>query len=311
MTTDVFLASESSASDAVCVSNEGIPDNIYRLARRGVTMSVIFSGESPNVAWDFYHELHKRARPFRHAVIFRGFHPRLPQGVHPHVFRWPNANRYVDGPPWERRAVALMVASPKQRVAVNHARSLSRVAWSWRWLQVHRMQLIDRMLRFPDLYETRMLAIENLASRPGFRVFGWGWPAARQHDRRISRICFNREPKPCDDKLATTSRYRFSLCLENCVYPGYVTEKLFDAMLADTVPVYLGAPDVTDFVPKECFLDLRAFSDWQVLWQRLVTMSQGEWEVYRNAIRCFLASADYRAYDQERVSEQFVELATG
>jgi hypothetical protein len=310
MTADVFLASGFNPFAAVCVSNEGIPGTVAALARRGVKMAVIWSGESPNVAWDFYHDLAERARPFQHAFVFRGFHPRLPQGVERHVFRWPNPGRRFDGPPWEKRGLAVVVASAKQRTSVNHARLLSRLAWGWRWLKIRRLQMVDPMLRFPDLYETMIQAAENLAPRPGFRLFGQGWPAARQHSGRFRRIRFDQEPVECDDKLATISNYRFNLCLENCEYPGYLTEKIFDAMLAGTVPVYRGAPDVTDFVPKECFIEVRSCSDWDALWQRLAAMTQDEWERYRHAIEGFLASPAYRAFDEKNVAQSFVEWAT-
>jgi hypothetical protein len=310
MTSDVFLASSGKPSAAVCISEEGSPTNIATLVRRGVKMAVIFSAESPNVAWDYYHELTKRARLFQHAYVFRGFHSRLPQGIERHIFRWPNSKRRVEGRPWENRDIAAMVASPKQRIAVNHARLLSRLARSWRWLKIRRMQMVDPMLRFPDLYETRMQAIENLAPRSGFRLFGHGWSAVRQHNYRMGRISFNREPESCDDKLMTISSYRFNLCLENCQYPGYLTEKIFDAMLAGTVPVYLGAPDVTDFVPKECFIDVRNFPCWDALWQRLATMSKDDWLNWRHAIEGFLASSEYREFGEENIAQSFALWTT-
>ena len=47
--------------------------------------------------------------------------------------------------------------------------------------------------------------------------------------------------------------------MENFTYPGYVTEKIFDALAAGSIPVYLGAPDIESFVPKETFIDMRDF----------------------------------------------------
>lgn len=40
------------------------------------------------------------------------------------------------------------------------------------------------------------------------------------------------------------SRYKFTLALENCIFPGYQTEKLYDAMQANSIPVYVGDPEV-------------------------------------------------------------------
>ena len=38
------------------------------------------------------------------------------------------------------------------------------------------------------------------------------------------------------------SEYKFTIAFENYVYPGYQTEKLFDAMQVDSIPVYCGDP---------------------------------------------------------------------
>ena len=41
-------------------------------------------------------------------------------------------------------------------------------------------------------------------------------------------------------KRETIGRFMFNMAFENSLEPGYVTEKPFDAMIAGTVPVYLG-----------------------------------------------------------------------
>jgi hypothetical protein len=49
--------------------------------------------------------------------------------------------------------------------------------------------------------------------------------------------------------------------LENSVDTDYVTEKIFDAFRAGTVPIYLGAPNVSEFVPENSYIDANAFRD--------------------------------------------------
>jgi hypothetical protein len=46
--------------------------------------------------------------------------------------------------------------------------------------------------------------------------------------------------RPVPDKFSVFGRYRFVLCFENDLYPGYVTEKPFDAWAAGSVPLYRG-----------------------------------------------------------------------
>lgn len=47
--------------------------------------------------------------------------------------------------------------------------------------------------------------------------------------------------RPVHDKSATARDYRFVLCFENDVYPGYVTEKPFEAWATGAVPLWRGS----------------------------------------------------------------------
>lgn len=52
-------------------------------------------------------------------------------------------------------------------------------------------------------------------------------------------------------KLKFLDSYRFNICFENGSYPGYVTEKLFNALQVKTMPIYWGSATVNrDFNPK-------------------------------------------------------------
>lgn len=69
-----------------------------------------------------------------------------------------------------------------------------------------------------------------------------------------------------DDGPATKrniiSSYKFTLAFENAISPDYVTEKFFEPLLAGSIPIYLGAPNVQDFAPGDhCYIDVRDFPD--------------------------------------------------
>lgn len=69
-------------------------------------------------------------------------------------------------------------------------------------------------------------------------------------------VHFGRGFTPIDDKLDAILPYRFHLVLENSVLPNYWTEKLIDAYLGWSYPVYLGCPNVSDFLPPESFVSI-------------------------------------------------------
>ena len=53
------------------------------------------------------------------------------------------------------------------------------------------------------------------------------------------------------NKTAIQERYMFHLAFENQKEPDYITEKVWGALAAGTIPVYLGAPNIKDHVPDE------------------------------------------------------------
>lgn len=53
------------------------------------------------------------------------------------------------------------------------------------------------------------------------------------------------------DKIEFISSYKFNIAFENASHPGYATEKLMEALITNTIPIYWGDPKVgNDFNPK-------------------------------------------------------------
>lgn len=55
--------------------------------------------------------------------------------------------------------------------------------------------------------------------------------------------------------------YKFVICIENSRHPGYITEKLINAKLANAVPLYFGAPDVDEHFNPRSFIDISKFNN--------------------------------------------------
>lgn len=58
------------------------------------------------------------------------------------------------------------------------------------------------------------------------------------------------------DKWDGLARFRYSMAIENSCHPHYWTEKITDCFLAETVPVYWGAPNIGDYFPKAAMVVL-------------------------------------------------------
>lgn len=50
-------------------------------------------------------------------------------------------------------------------------------------------------------------------------------------------------------KIKVLEQYKFYLAFENSNLTDYVTEKLLHGFMATTLPIYMGAPNINDFLP--------------------------------------------------------------
>ncbi|CAF1137899.1 unnamed protein product [Adineta steineri] len=73
----------------------------------------------------------------------------------------------------------------------------------------------------------------------------------------------NTDPKVlARDKLIVAGEYLFTVAIENTLAHDYVTEKLWQPLAAGSVPLYLGAPNIDEWLPckdTSCIVDLRKF----------------------------------------------------
>lgn len=163
-----------------------------------------------------------------------------------------------------------------------------------------------------ELYGERRAAIRWFERHhpKDFDLFGVGWDRGRV-GRRLPRWLVRRcewlgrlgAPTAPSWRGAVTrkrdvmGRYRFALCYENIGdVPGYITEKIFDAFFAGTVPVYRGANNVADHIPPGCFIDLRNYPDYASLYDSLQTMPDQRYQEYLNTIEAFLHSEQARPF---------------
>jgi hypothetical protein len=77
--------------------------------------------------------------------------------------------------------------------------------------------------------------------------------------------------------LDTISKCKFTVAFENAIAKLYVTEKFYDPLIAGSVPVYLGAPNIADFAPGEnCFINASGWESPESLARYLLEVAQDE-----------------------------------
>lgn len=151
-----------------------------------------------------------------------------------------------------------------------------------------------------QLYTERENVIKFFEDKPkgDFEFYGQAW-------RKKGYKNYRGEPK---DKLSTMKNYRFSICYENMGnVKGYITEKIFDSFAAGCVPIYLGATNVTDYIPKNCFIDRRAFKNHEELYEFLKNMDEATYNGYIENIRQFLKSDQAQLFSLTMLHVTFLD----
>jgi len=109
------------------------------------------------------------------------------------------------------------------------------------------------------------------------------------------------------EKLNVLNQYRFCICFENSYINGYITEKIFSCFAAGCIPVYIGAPNVVNYIPKDCFIDYRDFSGPEDLYTFLTSMPESVYLSYISRIRSYLESEQSYLFS----AEHFLETVKG
>lgn len=188
---------------------------------------------------------------------------------------------------------------------------------------------LDEELLALDLYNEREKAIRWFEANhlQDFDLYGVGWDKYRFTGPKIIRA-LNRIPllPQLAQKLAGRSypsykgmiehkkpvmeQYKFSICYENARdIPGYITEKIFDSFFAGCVPVYWGANNVTDFIPKNTFIDKRDFPSYEDLYRYLKSMSDAEYLAYIFNIEAYLKSEQAMPFKSEGFVQTIIQTA--
>lgn len=165
-----------------------------------------------------------------------------------------------------------------------------------------------------ELYSRRVEAIRWFEQHQPevFDLYGVGWDKPRvrypkplrwlRKIKPINRLIYRTYPSYrgiIADKLALLAHYKFAICYENAQQiPDYITEKIFDCLVAGCIPIYWGAPNISRRVPADCFIDARDFGGYPDIYGFISTMDAVSYRQYLHSISDFLQSeyaSPYRA----------------
>lgn len=168
---------------------------------------------------------------------------------------------------------------------------------------------------FGELYSERKNVILSYEKRPeiDFEFYGREWEKGNNKIKNLLFFYKYRKYKnycgETNNKLETLSKYKFTICYENqCNKKGYITEKIFDCFFAGTVPVYWGATNIDQYIPRNCYIDRRNFGSNDELYNYITSVSEEEYNSYLDHARAYLDSASFYHFTDQFFIENIVSI---
>jgi len=112
--------------------------------------------------------------------------------------------------------------------------------------------------------------------------------------------------KPFDLKSEGLARYRFSVVIENVREPNYFTEKLIDAILCETVPIYWGCPNIERFFDTQAMILCESIHD---IKKAICMADMASFQQRLPALRAIKDSAAYWAELETRATKAVMEAS--
>lgn len=277
--------------------------------RRDVILSAFFAMECPVVEPSLYRALPRIQRQFKRifswsdSASLKLFTGKL---IQCESFCWPQSFDDVHEDIWNRQERKFLV--------MINANKLPRINWQ-------------------ELYTERLRALEFFSQTGDIDLFGIGWdqptlrlgktwvPYTVRHVQRALQCQWEQfHPDPrlvaarrvyqgsTPSKAETLGQYTFAICFENSILNGWITEKIFDCFFAGTIPVYWGAPDIEQYIPPNCFIDMRNFEDYQALSCYLKSLSLSDIQTYKQNARNYLQSSLFKPFTKDAFVELFCQL---
>lgn len=130
-----------------------------------------------------------------------------------------------------------------------------------------------------------------------FHLYGHGW-------ERLHTPCYK---GITDSVFSTMKGYKFVFVFENWLnHSGYISEKIFNAFEAGSIPIYSGACNIRDYIPDGCFIDFTEFGSYEELHYFLTSIDEDFWLIMQENIRNFLQSEAANRFEKGKLADAIV-----
>lgn len=287
------------------------------LIKLGSVPFILTGLESPLYAYKFYDKLPQIAPQFQNRFLYAGaFKNFSTKKGSNHPLYFPSFEQKNIRPikNWNKRKFLVQVVSNKYW-RTSHKIPLFKdlkiyPKWFWAQWQMYHSHA-RKFATQNELLTKRLEAIEYFGKFKKLDLFGPNWDKLtnlpQQWQDNLQKIIPTLNTKPIKNKLKTIANYKFAICFENVSYSGHITEKIIDCFVAGVIPIYIGAPDIANYIPSGIFIDFKKFKSWQDLDKYLSSISEKKAYKIIHSGRKFLNSSGKR-YSYQQFAKRIASL---
>lgn len=154
-----------------------------------------------------------------------------------------------------------------------------------------------------ELYSKRIDCINYFSKSNSLDLFGRNWNLTLNRRTLWWKYLINYSSimkayrGSTENKHKTLSNYKYSICFENSIMNGYVTEKIFDCFYAGTVPIYYGASDISDYIDPNSYIDYNNFRNPADLKSYVDALSNAQYLDMKEKGKNFIEKQSSRYFD--------------
>lgn len=142
--------------------------------------------------------------------------------------------------------------------------------------------------------ERRGLVTAMLASSLDIDIYGWDpalYPKALGLPQKINGLI----------------PYKFTVAVENSTEKNYITEKFYDAIITDTIPIYFGAPNIKEIFPENGYILIQDITDTDAVIRQLADVLANADDMYESMLP-ELQKIKHRYFTEYNLLSKILEL---
>ena len=113
---------------------------------------------------------------------------------------------------------------------------------------------------------------------------------------------FNNVGGPVKNKIHFLSSYKFSISMENSNGDGYISEKIIDAFIAGTIPIYYGDYMIDEYINPKTYILIKGENDIKNKIEYIKKLDN-DYELYKSILseKVFIYNNIYKTINEDRI----------